>query len=490
MKQILIPLIPHHVLYNFHIFSDVHHTIVLINIAALMSEHLIFIGHTSVALPLQCTNIATRATDLIAISHKPYDMTSSLKDASAEIDTAHVRHPYQLFGMLKNLLLNKLFNKQEINLEKQDNDISWQYKKVLYAGEIREFNMILQKYNIDRTIDVLKDCSDFKKSVLLKLHPDKGGNREDFVFAKQLEEKFSKDIDVRSVIYEKIQKIQPYLYKTGVGLKVLDMAVDSMRLINEPTVENTKKIVFDTTYLYGMYKGVNSYSIAVSAIEASYQVHNGEYYQGLTQVATTALYMAVPTVIGYVGIPYVGFLYGVGMTVYTGYNVMFNSYSLYQKYMSEENELRSAIAYRGLFKFISDSPLQYIYDFGDDVRSYNIRINNLMLSLEKVTLKAQMEEEGEFGQKLYKHGYASSIEEKYKLLNKILQGALSDGEVEGLKAEYLKFTSEQQNYEHCVKIKNSSNSDTNVEHYYCYNEDKQIFTHLAVSDNDNIEVVE
>jgi len=229
----------------------------------------------------------------------------------------------------------------------------------------------------------------------------------------------------------------------------------------------------------------------VGCIDASYQIYQGEYYQALKQVVTAVGYMAVPTVLGYVvGIPYIGFLCIGGMTAYAGYSVMINSHSFYQEYMSEENELKSAVAYRDLFKLISESLLQHIYDFDDSVRSYDIRINNLMAFFEKAVIKAQLEEKGEFGQKLYEYIYAPSIEEKYVLANKILQGELTEIEAEGLKAKHITLTLGEQSYEHCVESNNSGNSNKDVEHYYCYNDGAEVLDHITIRNDGNVEVIE
>jgi len=261
-----------------------------------------------------------------------------------------------------------------------------------------------------------------------------------------------------------IQKIQPFVYEAVIGLRVLNSAVDSMRLVNEPTIENIKKALFDIAYLYGLYHhGVNSYYIAMSAAEALHQLCQGEHYQALKQVATTGFYMSVQYVIN---IPYVGFLYIGAITAYTGYAVIVNSYSLYQEYMSEESELKSAAAYRHVFKLMSESLLQHIYDFDDSVRSYESRINNLMASFEKTLVKTPLEEKNEFDHKLYEYI--------------LLQEELSKMEAEGLKAKRFKIDLGEQNYGDCVEAKNITSSAMGEEHYYCYNEEKEILTHISI----------
>ena len=52
--------------------------------------------------------------------------------------------------------------------------------------------------------------------------------------------------------------------------------------------------------------------------------------QAFTTIATTISYMALPSLLAYTGILYLGIAYSVVMTAYTGYNAIFNALSFYQ----------------------------------------------------------------------------------------------------------------------------------------------------------------
>ncbi len=384
------------------------------------------------------------------------------------------------------------------------NTLVWHLKHIVYREEISQFKEILQRNGIDSSVDVLSESLNFKKSVLLKLHPDKGGSKEDFIAAQNLQKKFRDSLDVKGLIDDKIKAIQPIIHKATIEFKFLDSVVDSARLYYEPTTNNAKKVLLDSTYLYSIYQGVNGYSSVISALDISYQFYQGEYASAVTQGTTTISYMVAPYAISYIGIPYLGFAYGTAMAIYTGYGAVSNLYSFYQEYGSIEVSLRSATAYKDLTQMLSYSSLQYVYDFASATKEYEVQINNIKLVLEKAAIKTQLEAQGEFGKKLYDYIYGPLLEEKYALLNQALQGIITEDEIETLKAKHITITSDEQIYEHCMEIRNieaninsssqsnrdngeSSNAD--VEHYYCYNDKHKMLGHVLIGDN-HFEVIE
>lgn len=382
-------------------------------------------------------------------------------------------------------------------LDRLNLDISWQYKKFIYHQDLKQLREILQNNNIDRSIDVLRDYSDFRKSVLLKIHPDKGGNNDDFVFVKALQEKFSANLnlDIKTLLDDTVQTISSMVYKASIGFKILDAMVDTVRLAYEPTIDHTKKLTLDSAHIYSMYSGVNGYSLGISAVDILYQACQGEYLQALKQAATSMSYMALPSIIGYLGIPYLGFTYGAGMMVYTGYSSITNAYSLYQEYGSVEFYLRSATTYKDLTQVLANSPLQKIYDFMVISKEYSVKVNKINLNIEKTFIKTQLEAKGEFGQKLYEYIYKPFLEEKYDLLNRVIHGSLTQEEAKNLKAKHIQITTLELNYEHCLEIKsvegNSNLEDLSEEHYYCYNEEQQVIEHIIIGESrGHIEVFE
>lgn len=362
-------------------------------------------------------------------------------------------------------------------------NLNWQVKKLLYLADLWKFEVLKAKYGITSSFNIIKGSnSDFRRLVLLKMHPDKNPQikdcNDDFIFITNLREELSKPFDFQKYINERIQAIQPYIYKANIGFKVTDTAIDIVRLIYVPTTDNAKKVLIDSTNLYSMQSGINSISIIINGADIAYKIYQSEYNKALTQGIITASYMLVPTAISFVAIPYVGFIYGITLTLYSGYGVITNAYSFYQEYHEENFELNSIRVYRNLYHFLSDSSLQSVYDFTSTYKKYALKLNNLQLKKDKTYFKHLSEAKGEFGKKLYDYVYAPMIESKYDLLNKIIQDDLTAEAADALKARHLQLTMANQNYDHCMEIVELKEEDS--EHYYCYNEEQQILDHIVI----------
>ncbi|WP_207215398.1 hypothetical protein, partial [Rickettsiales endosymbiont of Peranema trichophorum] len=252
-------------------------------------------------------------------------------------------------------------------------DFAWQYKEYLYKGEIGRFKDILKENKLDErvSVDILRNYGEFKKHVLLRLHPDKGGRGEDFIFARELQQKMSSDIDIKGMIGEKAAEVEVVIYKAALSIKIADTVVDVLRVVNRPTVENVKQVVLGTVHVYGMYKGLSVYGLALVGLEATYQVYQGEYAEALKQVLITTVYMALPIVMGAGGLPHAGLIFTSGMTVYSLYHLMSNVHSLYIEYTSDENGVRSASGYGEVYSLLARTPLQYVYEFDSSRGEYN-----------------------------------------------------------------------------------------------------------------------
>lgn len=366
-------------------------------------------------------------------------------------------------------------------------DIIWQFKKIYYYQEVNQFNEMLKAYNIDNFVDVLRNPSDFRK-VLLKLHPDKGGNPQDFIFVKDLQEKFSADLNIEKMLEDNIKLAQVFAHKTTFGFKILDSVVDSARLIYEPTLDNAKKLALDTTYIYSMQYGVNGYSSFIGIIDMTYKAYQGEIGQAIMQGVTTIGYMAIPYVISFTKIPYIGFIYSSAMAIYTGYSAITNAHSFCLECYSKDSALKSITAYKNVAEALSNTPLQLVYDFLSISKEYSIKLNKINYEKEKTYFKQQSEAKGEFGSKLYNYIYIPVLKEKYDLLNKIIQGFLTIEEAEALKTKHIKITIENISYDHCMEVKDMKKDiDNSSEYYYCYNEEQQILDCVIIGETKDIE---
>jgi hypothetical protein len=279
------------------------------------------------------------------------------------------------------------------------------------------------------------------------------------------------------------------LYKSTISFKSLDFMIDTSRFINEPNVENVQKTLRDVVHLQSIFAGNNMYSMALSFIDITNQLSKGKIQEAGIQAITSISYMAIPTMLSFTGIPYLGFAYGSLMAGYSGYHAVSNAYSLYSEYGTVEWQLKSAIAYKDLYEVFANSPLQYTYDFASNAKQYEIKANTIKLEMEKAQIKQHLEAKGEFGDKLYDYIYSPMLEEKYSLLNKIISGELTEEQAATLKAKHISMTIGEQHYEHCMEVKNDVMVIT-TEEYYCYNENQQILDHIILGQEGAVLTIE
>lgn len=340
-------------------------------------------------------------------------------------------------------------------IEYLSQDFKWQVLKSIHLHDKSRFESIMSKYGLAVSFDVLKASdSEFKKSVLLKLHPDKNPNipeaSGDFAFVINLREEFIKPFDAEKFINDKIQTIHPLIYQANIGFKAADAFIDLISLIYTPTLGNARKALLDATSMYSMCKGINGYSALINGADIAYKAYHGEYTQAFTQSITTVGYMLIPMTISYLANPYLGFLYGVTAMLYSGYNTITNAYSFYNEFNQKDFNLNSNIAYQTIAEKLSTTYLQKFYDFTSKAKEY-----------EKSAYKIKLEDKGEFGENLYKYIHSRVIEEKYDIQN-------------NLKTKHFKVI----DYDHCMEIIGLKEEDS--DHYYCYNEEQQILDHIAV----------
>jgi preprotein translocase subunit SecA len=451
-------------------------------------------------LAMQSGYSVVGSTALVAMANRGYDVFGQpSQDQRSDFFTFIDRFGDTITSTLSNGLMNT--GGVIINIIMKNNYIEYQLMNYVYHKELSAINTVINKpyIQLSEKPDIkllLKkhplewNKNDFKK-IKLVVHPDKGGNNEDFHVVNTFQEQTGDKQQVyQNFLSKLLPNIQTLIHKSNIGFKVLDTVIDSGRLIYEPTFQSAKKVTLDSTYLYSMYSGVNSFSVVITGSEAIYQAYQGEYTQAFKAVSTTIAYMALPSLLAYTAIPHVGLVYGIGMATYTGYSAITNAYSFYLERSSDtESALRSTMAYRDLAQTLSESPLQQLYDFAALAQEYKLGLNHVALVTEKEALKAKLvDEKGEFGHKLYDYIYKALLEEKYDLLNQVLQGSITKEDVEILKAKHISITLDKQSYQHCMQMKDienisDGNEDTNKEHYYCYNQEQQILDHIVIGES-------
>jgi len=205
------------------------------------------------------------------------------------------------------LIQNHYISRKLINYVYQDELLAINTvirKPYVKPSTIPNIQLVLQKHPLEW------NYGDFKKIKLI-VHPDKGGNSEDFltvnVFQKQVGDK---DQMYQSLLPKLLQTIQIMTYKANIGFKMLDTIVDSGRLVYEPTIQNAKKVILDSVYLYSMSSGVNGLVGAIIGSETLYQTYLGDYAQAFKTTVITIAYMALPKLLTYTAVPHLGLKYG------------------------------------------------------------------------------------------------------------------------------------------------------------------------------------
>jgi tetratricopeptide (TPR) repeat protein len=290
-------------------------------------------------------------------------------------------------------------------------------------------------------------------------------------------------------LHYKLLAINSMIHKATIVFKGLDVSVDFAKLLYEPNAVNSKKLALDSSYLYGMYTGVNGYSTFVSGIDVVYQMYFGRYQKAFNVGATTLSAMSLPYILAMSNRPYLRLIYGAYITIHTMYAAIKNLYDFVQELMSDDSALRSAIAYKELASWLAVSPLQAVYDFEAQATSRKLQLNNMLFEKEKATIKAQLE--GEFAHKVFDWIYLPQLLEKYSSMKDVIEDTLTADGAEALKIERITITSADHHYDHCMEIKNIENSyNADSKHYYCYNDEQQLLEHIFIGNNNHLEVLE
>jgi len=294
-------------------------------------------------------------------------------------------------------------------------DISLRYKKAIYREDIKKLYEVMSGYNFEMSVEEALSEKGFRK-LALRLHPDKGGDAEDFKFAKDLKDKFEKDIDVKSLLEAQIQSWLPSLYKASGLFKIADTAIDTIRAYQAPSLANAKQVAIDSLHICSMFSGFSKASIAANILSSSYTYYEDGLYPAIEQgLLSTAFMLLLAMVAG--RSPYLGFLYTAGMVGYSGYSVVNNAYSLLQENfgLDETNqnirELNSCTAYLEASKWLAETTS--IKFFVDKYQEYGFKVSALKLDIEKASVKANLETEygEEFGNKLSEYIHESYSDE-------------------------------------------------------------------------------
>ena len=212
---------------------------------------------------------------------------------------------HSLTDKITDIFRNGLVNIENTikNAVMKNNYLKRKLLNYVYQNELSPINTVINKRYIQLSDGLVVQSllqkhplewskNDFRKLKLI-VHPDKDGNDEDFRTVNAFQGQISdNDRIYQNLLPQLLPIIQTVIRKTIIGFKVLDTAVDSGRLIYEPTLHNANKVVLDSSCLYSKYSGVNGFSAVISGSIALHQAYQGEYNQAFTTIATSISYMA------------------------------------------------------------------------------------------------------------------------------------------------------------------------------------------------------
>ena len=187
------------------------------------------------------------------------------------------------------------------------------------------------------------------KELLRELHPDKnGGEWDKDAWSKVMDYKEKMDSKVGILsngeailgsAVDKLHEWQSMLHKASIGFKVLDIAVDTVRLYTNTTLDNFLKVATDFAHLSGMISGLNPLSAAANAVPVGYSLYQGDWWKAAEQVAISGAFIALPYAVSVALGPHGAILYGTVVTACVGYKSLSNAYSFYREnFSSQETE--------------------------------------------------------------------------------------------------------------------------------------------------------
>jgi hypothetical protein len=305
----------------------------------------------------------------------------------------------------------------------------------IHRNNINKLTELLKKHGLDLAWQDALKGNGFKK-VALKLHPDKStGSKEEFQNFIHIKDQLERGPSI--TLDEVLREVQLVTNKAFLSLRMLDTSIAVVKLYHEPTKHNLREAGLSALHTFCSFEGLSKASIVLSTVSAFNAYQNEGGVGALGNLLTSAAFIVAPYAITYAGIPYVGPAYTLGITFYTGYNLISNSYALYKDLSAGDNTLKSLAAYRDLYLTLSQAI--EIEWFTEKAQEYIIQINRFNAKIEKESTLVQLENKyGEaLGDKLFKYIYEPFITEKHKLAAEVELSNLSEQEANSILASKL-----------------------------------------------------
>ena len=230
---------------------------------------------------------------------------------------------------------------KEINDKLEGYIVSW-----ISPDRYKSMEGLASKYGIKVKIKDEKGLEKAYKKLSLKTHPDKTIRLEeeakieaevDFKKATEIKEGREGNFNIAETIYTPIMNV---VRKANLGIKVVDVSIEIVRTTYDPTIGNIIKATTGVVTSSALYLGKSGVIKVTLPIEIGYKVYEEDYTgainSGISGMATTLAYGAVCATMPVLCMPIT-----VGLTVYSGYNVLENGYKLYNELFAEEFLLES-----------------------------------------------------------------------------------------------------------------------------------------------------
>lgn len=356
----------------------------------------------------------------------------------------------------------------------------------IYRNDILELKSLIHQYKItDQKSNIMhwqKLLSDdiFFRQARLKLHPDKHvlANKEkakqDFQFIQNFREEFNADNTENLVHQAKIS-----MYKLSVSINVADTVLNIARAYNEPTLYNVKVVIIGGVYAANLYHRLSHTLIFTNTLLISYTCYEHGIDAAANQMFIFSAFMLAPRALAYTANPYFGLFYISGVTMYSAYHLIQNTYSLYQEISSEDNELKSITAYKNFYQWLSGYAA--VKWFEVKIEKYEVKIHILNLSREHSFLNKECNKKHNDAicSKVEKYIYHPYFEKRSNLLEKIAEdsGRIRDYEKSFQEESFLKI--DNLKYEICYK---GDQVAAKYNYYYCWNEALEKIAKLTIGD--------
>ena len=192
------------------------------------------------------------------------------------------------------------------------------------------YKELAEKYQIN--IEGL-DTEKIYRKLILKVHPDKGGDEELFIKVYNTKEKGSPTLQDKEEMYKYVGN---FLANTNKAIRGLDTVLDTVKLYHDQSEENVLKLAVSTTQLYGMLETNQHISLGIGAAGAIYQVYKEDYLEAMTSISITVGYTLGIAALS-TQFPAIAAGTSIGLTAYSGYLVLNKGYEML--YPSEDSLL-------------------------------------------------------------------------------------------------------------------------------------------------------